>query len=89
MRATVRFRDSVPRHGHKIPGLSHSGWDGNPARVAGQEVVIELPPVPPHHPWDCGAEMVWRIPDDEVARLTGAYPPAGHVVVCEHQIDVD
>jgi hypothetical protein len=60
------------------------------ARLAGQPVVLLLPPTDPIPPRRCGVERVWQLPDEEVVRLTGTPPRDGlHVYVCEHQVEID
>jgi hypothetical protein len=89
----VRFRDVMKQadyrethrgREHALPHVS----DGFLAAHAGQEVRIYIAPrIPFVH--GCGVERVWAVPADEVTRLTGAPPPYGEVVVCEHQVEID
>lgn len=79
----VRFRKDALRHckaGRQFP------WGGEYLR--GQPVTICLPPVMPDGGWNCDTERVWRIPDSEIARLTG-HAPTTPIYACEHQLDLD
>ena len=79
---TVRFR--MDAASHMIAGRQH----GSVASLRGKEVEICLPPEAPDPGWTCGTEYVWRIPDDEIERLTGSTPP-GRIFACEHQLELD
>lgn len=85
MRTVVRFRHGATRH---RPGPHNHPWPSKPPDVGGLEVAIYLPPVVPDYGWACDTEWVWRIPDDEVERLTG-FAPAAPMFVCEHQVELD
>ena len=82
----VLIREEVPVHSGqgRRPVV---GPEGRSA-LAGQPVRLILPPIPAPDWWACDAELVWKVPTDEVVRLTGR-DPGEPVYVCEHMVDVD
>ncbi len=78
----VRVRPEGKGHKHHANEAAPGDWPRP------EWVVIYATPVVPNALTLCDTEWLWRVPDEEVLRLSGE-PPLGPAYVCEHQVEID